>query len=115
MKKDGFTLVEILIAVTIIGILAVIAIPSFISYRQRGHETLARSDIKNAFTTAKAYFNDYPDATVTVAKLQQVGFHKSAGVNLNIVSGLEQNLSFTAVHENGGKTFSINALGTISE
>jgi len=56
--KKGFTLIELLIVVAIIGILAAIAIPQFSSYRQKGYNTAATSDLKNGKTSLEAYFAD---------------------------------------------------------
>ena len=57
-NKKGFTLIELLIVVAIIGILAAIAIPQFAAYRQKGYNSAATSDLKNAKTAFEAYYAD---------------------------------------------------------
>ena len=57
--QKGFTLVELMIVVAIIGILAAIAIPQFASYRQKAFNSAAQSDVKNAKTSLEAYYADW--------------------------------------------------------
>jgi type IV pilus assembly protein PilA len=55
-SRKGFTLVELLITVALLGVLATIAITQFTYYREKGYNAAANSDLKNTKTMLEAYF-----------------------------------------------------------
>ena len=67
--QEGFTLVEILIVVVIIGILASIAVPIYFDYVKRGYATDATTQIKSIYEASKLYRSENGDYPVDIADI----------------------------------------------
>jgi type IV pilus assembly protein PilA len=75
-KIRGFTLIELMIVVAIIGILAAIAIPNFMKFQAKSKQSEAKTNLKSLYTAQKAYFGEKDGYEANFSKL---GYQPEAG------------------------------------
>jgi prepilin-type N-terminal cleavage/methylation domain-containing protein len=103
--RRGFTLIELMIVVVIIGILAAIAIPKFASTKEKAYLATMKSDLRNLATQEESYYYDnnvYYGGAVPNAAL---GFSASSPVTITLANATAAGWSATATHPGApGKT-----------
>lgn len=82
-RQEGFTVLEILIVVTIIVILAAIAIPRLTLARAAAGDVAAKSDLKSTMTVLTSYFTVHGTYPATLDDLAAFGFSLSGGVSFS--------------------------------
>ena len=111
-KNEGFTLIELMIVIAIIGILAAIAIPQFSAYRTRSYNAAAEADLRNAATAQEAYYVDNQKYLANPVDLigSTYGFYTSQGVTVEGTAS-DQGYTMTSYHTSGNKTYTLAGPG----
>jgi zinc-ribbon domain len=95
-----------LAAIAIIGILAAIAIPQFVGYRQRAFDLKAKREIQDACARGIALFAAKPDISeITPDDLLNAGLVRSPEVELMLIDGRKDTFGLSAKHERGSKLY----------
>lgn len=106
-NQKGFTLIELMIVVAIIGILAAIAIPQFAAYRERGYIASMKADCNSIRTGEEAYFvdnNEYlavtiaAEATSALPGVPVLSDGNSAEVTLLDIDGTATEVAADSAH-----------------
>ena len=111
-NEKGFTLIELMIVIAIIGILAAIAIPQFSAYRTRSYNSAAQADVRNTATAMEAYFVDHQSYADAAGSLTGSTFGLATSQNVTVTAtGSTTGYTITAYHSSGNKTYTLNGPG----
>ncbi len=100
-RGAGFTLIELLVVVTVIGILAAVAIPQFGGYRRRGFDADAQANVRNMALAQEVYHMENNTYTSNVADLATFGYTRSANITAAVTSADDSTFTATATVTEG--------------
>jgi general secretion pathway protein G len=83
-RQDGFTLVELLIVLIILGILLTVAVPSYLGFKDRANKVAAQANLRSALPSIETYYADHNG----YAGMSDGGLRASydAGLKVTVVS-----------------------------
>ncbi len=104
-EDRGFTMIELLVVVVIIGILVAIAVPVYLNYRKGAANKSAASDVRGAITVVEQYFTENSNAYPTAVTAPTATLSFGTGYSVSTSDGNE--LNYTPYTATAGAAYKI--------
>ena len=103
-REQGFTVIELITVIIIIGILLAIAVPSYLGFRDRAANNAAKANLRAAVPAAKSYYSDKgPYVGMTPTMLKEI----DGGISSTLKVTTATKTSYTLCDEPSGKAWQV--------
>ena len=112
-NKNGFSLIELMVVVAIIGILATIAVPNFQKFQARSKQTNAKAELSSVFSAQKSFFAEYSTYSAHLVSVGYVpeGMNETGGDGYSARLGVKRyygvSAGLTSANDNNNITGSL--------
>jgi type IV pilus assembly protein PilA len=100
-RDEGFSLIELLVVIIIIGILAAIAIPVYLNQRNKGYDAAAKADAKALATQEEAWLTAHETYTDTIGAGTLTEFRPTTGVQTSAKAKGSEGFCIVSLSESG--------------
>ena len=114
-KNKGFTLVELIVVMVMIGILASIALMQLLQFKERSYNVTMQSDLRSAYSASKQFHLDRPNESFNADDLLEYGYTPTQHVKIVVVNWEEETLLITAEHPGTPNVFQVDYAGRVSK
>jgi prepilin-type N-terminal cleavage/methylation domain-containing protein len=112
-REDGFTMVELLVVLAILGLLVAIAVPAYIGFTGRSADTAAKANLRATLPSAEAYYLD--NGTYVGMTVDTLRARYDAGLARGLaISGTPSATSYCVANTVAGHSWSVSGPGVTS-